>query len=330
MPAERRKKTKTLEEIPQVGDPERKRVLNVLAQRRYRQRQREKMAALSAQAKRQSPPQPLGQGGGLQLPEVLPELVSTSSSSEPSPEDSIEEIVRSSEDYGFSEMDFGQDALDMSLFGNLDLGNIPGPTQATSARPSSSSSASPNSFNFPLSSDVQLQVPILAALRAFSTIATALNVLNVMWDPNYLHVLPPTQAPNLPWNLQPTPAQMNIPHHPLIDSLPWPSVREKLICLLSLPSMWRPPVARDDDDPCGIGQANAIQRLAHDVDDLHEGIRVYGNVVGWDNSSELVEDAWEMGERFYRNWWFCVDPKAIQTTNRRRQERGLAAMKLKG
>jgi hypothetical protein len=36
MPVDRRMKTKTPEEIPGAGDPDRKRVLNVLAQRRYR------------------------------------------------------------------------------------------------------------------------------------------------------------------------------------------------------------------------------------------------------------------------------------------------------
>jgi hypothetical protein len=39
MPAdrvERKKKTKTPSDVPEPGDPERKRVLNVLAQRRYR------------------------------------------------------------------------------------------------------------------------------------------------------------------------------------------------------------------------------------------------------------------------------------------------------
>jgi hypothetical protein len=36
MPADRRKKPETPEEVPNAGDPDRKRVLNVLAQRRYR------------------------------------------------------------------------------------------------------------------------------------------------------------------------------------------------------------------------------------------------------------------------------------------------------
>lgn len=191
------------------------------------------------------------------------------------------------------------------------------------------SSATGPAQTFPLSGDAQLEVPILSAMRAFCSIATTLNIMNVVWDLNYLHVLPALPAPNLPWNLQPTPAQLTIPHHPIIDAMPWPSVREKLICVLSLQSMCRPPVAQEDD-PCGSGQANAIQQLMYDLDDLSDGARVYGNVVGWNDCSELAEDAWEMGECFYRNWWFCIDADAVMSSNRWRRKRGVGALKLKG
>lgn len=93
--------------------------------------------------------------------------------------------------------------------------------------------------------------------------------------------------------------------------------------------MCRPRVAQEDD-PQGSGQANAIQQLTHDLDDLSDTTRVYGNVVGWDACSELVEDAWEMGECFYRNWWFCIDANAVMTTNKWRRKRGVGALKLKG
>ena len=68
----------------------------------------------------------------------------------------------------------------------------------------------------------------------------------------------------------------------------------------------------------------------HDLDDLQEGARVYGNTAAWDGCSELSETAWEMGECFYRNWWFCVDPAAVVATNRRRRGRGLRALRLQG
>lgn len=68
MPADRLQKSRSPKDVPGLGDPDRKRVLNVLAQRRYRkclvepcwipkvtirlgQRRREKIAALEAQAK---------------------------------------------------------------------------------------------------------------------------------------------------------------------------------------------------------------------------------------------------------------------------------------
>jgi hypothetical protein len=165
-------------------------------------------------------------------------------------------------------------------------------------------------------------------LKAFATIATTLQIEKTIWDPHHLHVFPPSLNCDLPWNLQPTPAQLTIPHHPAIDILPWPSVREKMICILSLPSMLRPPIAQNDD-PCSSSQANAIQRLMHDLDDLQEGSRVHGNATSWDGPSELTEDAWEMGECFYRNWWFCIDRDAAATTNRRRRARGVRVMKLR-
>ena len=41
----KKRKTKTPKDVPQLGDPDRKRVLNVLAQRRYRERRKAKFAA---------------------------------------------------------------------------------------------------------------------------------------------------------------------------------------------------------------------------------------------------------------------------------------------
>jgi hypothetical protein len=114
---------------------------------------------------------------------------------------------------------------------------------------------------------------------------------------------------------------MTIPHHPFLDALPWPSVREKLICIFSLPSMCRPAIAQDDDDE--EGTSKPIMRLVTDLDDHRDGVRIHGNLVGWGSSNELAEEAWEVGEVFYKNWWWCLDRKIIGITNRRRRERGL-------
>ncbi|KAF2689991.1 hypothetical protein K458DRAFT_328060 [Lentithecium fluviatile CBS 122367] len=335
MPADRRKKTKTPEQIPDAGDPDRKRVLNVLAQRRYRQRRREKIAALEAQAKGLSPPQSSldqSQDGDAQLEPEYPVIFPSGSLSEET--EVVEDVVRQPEVSEFLEMDFGQDPLDMQLFGDFSTWNLPSPIPASPASSCGvpthfSSSSSQPSLEFPLSPDgAQLSVPILSAIKAFMTIATALNLLNNIWDPTYLHTLPLTPALHLPPNLQPTPAQMTVPHHPLLDALPWPSVREKLICILALPSRFRPCIAQDEDIE-SQSQGKAIMRLVQDLDDFKEGVRVHGNMTGWGQESELVEEAWEVGECFYRNWWWCLDERVIIASNRRRRERGVGALKIK-
>jgi hypothetical protein len=114
--------------------------------------------------------------------------------------------------------------------------------------------------------------------------------------------------------------------------LPWPSVREKLICMLSMPSSFRPPVAREDGDEDMIAssggdikQSTAIVQLTQDLDDMQDGggIRVHANSF----TCELHEDAWEIGDVFYKKWWWCLDQKVISVSNSRRKERGLPRLK---
>ncbi|KAF2449417.1 hypothetical protein P171DRAFT_427612 [Karstenula rhodostoma CBS 690.94] len=346
MPADRvgrKTKTKTPSDVPQVGDPDRKRVLNVLAQRRYRERRKAKFATLQAQAQgaksttaSSATPDSVNESHGMQNPnafdqsEKLPN-VSTVPGSLIDETEVIEEIIRDAmpqEESGFDltggfgqeVFDFGAQLLEDISFGlpassltSRSRGNTPGLTSSSS--PSSSSSIDLLNPDGSL-----LEVPILATIRAFTTIANMLDIMDKVWNPGFTHTLPPIAPPGLPPNLHPTTAQMTIPHHPFLDALPWPSVREKLICMFSLPSMFRPPVAQDDEEE---GISKAIMRLVTDLDDYRDGVRIHGNLVGWEASSELAEEAWEIGEAFYRNWWWCLDGKIIGITNRRRRERGL-------
>jgi hypothetical protein len=79
------------------------------------------------------------------------------------------------------------------------------------------------------------------------------------------------------------------------------------------------------------GQGKGIMQIIHDIDDSQEGVRVHGNIGGtWGEGSELVEEAWEVGEKFYRNWWWCLEGKILEVTNRRRRERGLGRLRLEG
>jgi hypothetical protein len=125
-------------------------------------------------------------------------------------------------------------------------------------------------------------------------------------------------------------------------------MREKLICMLALPSKLRPQIAREDNDngtnvfgiwpysdvpgnSAPAGQSKAITQLVHDVDNFDDGggLRVHGNSVAWDQGNEFVEEAWEVGEQFYRKWWFCIDQKIVDQSNRRRKERGLGRLRLR-
>ena len=76
------------------------------------QKQRAKLAALEAQAKSQGPQHP---AGGVQVLESFPGLASIASS-ELLVDGPIEETVRGLDNFGFPEMDFGRDSLDVSLF----------------------------------------------------------------------------------------------------------------------------------------------------------------------------------------------------------------------
>ncbi|KAF2116166.1 hypothetical protein BDV96DRAFT_686568 [Lophiotrema nucula] len=327
MPAEKKRKAKTPEDVPEVGDPERKRVLNVLAQRRYRQRRREKIEALEKQANALTSPNAFDQArdGGVSLAPSDPSTSERSNSATEEDLAGIEEVTRVTVDEGFSMLEFDQDPVDFGLFQDLELSilasPLPSPPSLSNTISQSNSSASPT-LNFPLTPDGSLlPIPALATLNAFSTIATMLNLVSEIYNPLYLHTLPSIPNPSLPPNLHPIPAQVAIPHHPLLDILPWPSVREKLICMFSLPSALRPSAARGDE-------GEGVMRIVQDLDDFGEGCRVHGNAVGWGEGSELVEEAWEVGECFYRNWWWCLDSKVVESTNRRRRERGLGALRL--
>lgn len=228
---------------------------------------------------------------------------------------------------------------------SLAFSDIPAPFTATSEFVDFQHSPSSPSFAFPLTADGGiLTIPLMSVVQALFSIATALDVAEKLWDPFSMHVMPASACHTtfLPANLHPVPAQMMIPHHPAIDIIPWPTMREKLILTLALPSKLRPPIAQEDDDegsstfgvwsPPGTTscQSRAVTQLVQDLDDLQEegGIRVHGNTVAWGQGNEYIEEAWEVGERFYRKWWFCVDQKIVNQTNVWRKRRGLGRLRL--
>lgn len=71
-------------------------------------------------------------------------------------------------------------------------------------------------------------------------------------------------------------------------------------------------------------------RLVQDMDDFQDGggVRVHGNTTAWHDGNELVEDSWEIGDVFYRKWWWCLDHRIVEVSNRKRRERGLGRLKM--
>ncbi|ENH73879.1 hypothetical protein FOC1_g10011199 [Fusarium oxysporum f. sp. cubense race 1] len=117
----------------------------------------------------------------------------------------------------------------------------------------------------------------------------------------------------LPPSWQPTPSQVAIPHHPVFDLLPWPGVRERAIFILSLPDELRPPRAQG---------ALAIVNFAYDVEDTAEGVRIYGD-------DPYDPGNWELGQVMFERWWFLFDNSIISTSNRWRRARGAPPLLLK-
>lgn len=163
--------------------------------------------------------------------------------------------------------------------------------------------------------DRGLAVPELSVITAGLNIARLFGCEHMLWDVSskWTLNLPNELTMMLPRDLRPTTAQLTIPHHPLFDLLPWPSVRTKLICVFSLDPELRPPSARED---------LAVMNMVFDMEDSAEGLRITGPDAS-DGS------AWEVGETFFNNWWWALDRDIIARSNGLRAQRGAPRLRLK-
>ena len=167
-------------------------------------------------------------------------------------------------------------------------------------------------FTFP--DDHQLQVPGLTLLSAAVKVALRLNVVDLIWDitaisPFYMGAAghPTIDLTLLPAHLHPTPTQQLIPHHPVLDLLPWPATRDKLIQVFSLPVEVRPKTAQD---PMGV------IRFVYDMEDpAGEGMKVTGE-------DPLEVKGWEIGQVLFERWWWAFDGMVVEGSNSRRKRRG--------
>jgi hypothetical protein len=182
--------------------------------------------------------------------------------------------------------------------------------------PPSSTLLHPNQLGRCLTPGIQndvssLDIPVLKVMKAGAFIINMLNCTSHVWDPFFRHVVQ-NQPPDLPPHFKATAAQQNIPHHPVFDIIPWASARTKLVCIFSQPPELRPPSAQDP---------LAIVNMMMDIDDDAEGMRICGED-GWDCRN------WEVGEIFFRNWWWALDREIVENSNRLRARRGARKLSL--
>ncbi|OGM49974.1 hypothetical protein ABOM_001427 [Aspergillus bombycis] len=199
------------------------------------------------------------------------------------------------------------------------------------------------SSNFAFPDDHLLQVPSLTLLSAAVRVAQRLGIGDCLWDiaavsPFYrpqLYTQSSTSSPpssttqtsgssqtsdtinidldTLPDHLRPTGTQILISHHPILDLLPWPTSRDKLIQVFNLPVNLRPKSAQG---PMGL------VRLVYDMeDDGGEGIRVH-------RSNPFEAAGWEIGQLMFERWWAAFETDTVERSNRGRKERGEKCLEL--
>ncbi|MCJ1374007.1 hypothetical protein MMC20_005237 [Loxospora ochrophaea] len=362
-----------------TDDPsERRRLLNVLAQRRYRNRKRARLATLESQLQNSSNDTASVTASSIPEDEDETQVQDLSSNFEPeignfldpnsiefndadtgSPQSrlphhlSFDSSALTGLDQSFTpslSLDFGLGSLngiDPTGFGMSEgdfslAQEYPDQAQSSSeatqdnpfhpSRGSSSSTgerraptrnmlSAPDSF----ADETFINAPELSLLHAHSTIVQRIQLYGCkieLWNlhstsPFYqLHNPPLPTSPLLPSNYHPTPLQKRFKHHPVLDLLPWPSVRSRILYVLNLlPVDMRPPVAREDN------MANVIMRLILDMKDSVGGIRVQG-------TDPFDETNWELGQQFFENWWWAFDINVVRNSNLLRRRRGEGVLRL--
>ncbi|KAL4796534.1 hypothetical protein BDV19DRAFT_388042 [Aspergillus venezuelensis] len=360
--------------VPDITEDaaERKRILNVLAQRRYRKRKKDRLQTLQTQVQRQREKASLSAGSS--------NSVTLQSSSPPASRHIPETPLQNAENAIFQDAQSNTvpaqdhtpppDSLFLSLLSapyffipqlpDEDPFTIPSPppfitsdfsepdpiTQDQSLSwpiPTSNhltntstptfsdclQTSESSIFTFP--DDSLLEVPRVKLLNAAMQVALRLGVADMLWDLTAISPFykenpaekdiclaltsssssssPETepQYTSLPTHLCPTKSQLLLPHHPMLDILPWPSTRDKLIQIFNFPPHLRPAAARD---PMGL------LGFAYDMEDEGgEGIRV-------GNGDVFEPDGWEIGQVVFERWWWAFEGWVVQRCDRARRGRG--------
>jgi hypothetical protein len=334
--------------MPERGNQDRKRVLNVLAQRRYRQRKRERLAALESLASDSTATSSAGRACISVVASTKQACTTSSSDESQSPEAASSNTTLSNDrsphsfDPSFQSFGGGLSLPDLastttvSAWEEMAIPNFDLPEaqhekvidpsflcldssspdynfQQSASTSTWSDTSNLISYTDPiLSNDLELDVPVLKTMRIGLTIIQMLGGLDHMYDLTAKWTMDGCDFSHLPPSFQPTPTQLRVPHHPIIDIIPWPSLRTKIILMYAMPPVLRPPNVRDPE---------SIMQIANDIDDPAEGFIVNG-------PNGMSEDEWEIGEAFLKNYWWAVDREIIARTNAQRVRRGAPRLRL--
>ena len=96
--------------------------------------------------------------------------------------------------------------------------------------------------------------------------------------------------------MAPTFKQQIVPHKTYVDTLPWPSLRDRIL-----------------NSPSALNEQEFLTDVAL--------LKVWGSMP-WDPM------AWEVGPEFAKKWWFLMDEGIIRTSNFWRAQRGEAPLVL--
>lgn len=157
--------------------------------------------------------------------------------------------------------------------------------------------------------EVHLPMLELNLLRGAMAVARRVDVDSIIWSLDATSPFYNSTAltySHLPSNLRPTTVQIRNAHHPVFDILPWPSVRDKLILVFSQAHNVRPPNARSP---------TALLDLVYDMEDSAEGIRIWGD-------DPCADENWEIGGKLFSNWWWALNSEVINRSNEMRKNRG--------
>ncbi|KAI8939936.1 hypothetical protein NX059_003662 [Plenodomus lindquistii] len=172
-------------------------------------------------------------------------------------------------------------------------------------------------FTFP--SEHAIEMPTLKTMEVSLRIAQMLGLTDAFLDLTLRQVIDISKFPvpltDMPENLRPTELQLSVPHYPVIDVIPWPTVRNRLINLFHQPEQLRPRIARGP---------MAIMQLMHDLDDETEGLRVVIDT----NGNGYDSKAWEVGQTVFKDWWWTLDSEIISNSNRLRRRRGVPDLQI--